>query len=165
MPQALIPAAIGGFDAKSITLTVGGNDILAILRFAVMHQTDPIAIAEFTRAALAQYVNNLTGILGRLKGFLPGVKIFVANQYTIPELESIAPGADQIIDAFNAVTHQVVGVFPSNVFEVDVFGAFINRRNLIQLERHGASSFEVHPTSVGHRVIAKAFEDVINEHK
>ena len=28
VPQALIPAAIGGFGAKYITLTVGGNDIL-----------------------------------------------------------------------------------------------------------------------------------------
>ena len=46
-----------------------------------------------------------------------------------------------------------------------MFGAFMDQTNLIQLERHGASSFEVHPTSVGHQVIAKAFEDVINEHK
>jgi lysophospholipase L1-like esterase len=165
VPQALIPVTVGGFGARYITLTVGGNDILAVLRFALTHQNDPLAIAAFTQTVLAQYTKNLTGILGQLRGSLPGVKIFVANQYTIPELDAIAPGVDQIIGAFNAATHQVVGVFPSNVFEVDVFGAFIGRQNLIQLERHGASLFEVHPTSVGHQVIAKAFEDVIDEHK
>jgi lysophospholipase L1-like esterase len=165
VPQALIPVAVGGFGAKYITLTAGGNDILAIVRFAATHQNDPFAIAAFAQTALAQYTKNLTGILGQLRGSLPGVKIFVANQYTIPELDSIAPGIDQIIGAFNIATHQVVGVFPSNVFEVDVFSAFIDRQNLIQLERHGASSFEVHPTSVGHQVIAKTFEDVIDEHK
>src|ERR1043166_9298847 len=34
VPQALIPFAEGGFHAQYITLTVGGNDLLAILRFA-----------------------------------------------------------------------------------------------------------------------------------
>ena len=165
VPQALIPAAIGGFGANYITLTVGGNDIVAILRFAVTHQNDPFAVAAFTQTVLAQYAKNLTGILGQLRGFLPGAKIFVANHYTIPELDSIAPGTDQIIGAFNSATHQVIGAFPSNVFEVDVFGAFIGKRNLIQLERHDVSSFEVHPTSVGHQVMAKAFADVIDEHK
>jgi lysophospholipase L1-like esterase len=160
VPQALIPVAIGGFGAQYITLTVGGNDILAIVRFAATHQHDPLAIAAFAQSALDQYSKNLTGILGQLRSFLPGVKIFVANQYTIPELDAIAPGIDQSIDAFNAATHQVVGMFP-DVFEVDVFGAFMDRTNLIQLERHGASLFEVHPTSVGHQVIAKAFADVI----
>lgn len=165
VPQALIPMAIGGFGAEYITLTVGGNDIIAVLRFAATHQNDPFAIAQFAQTAVAQYAKTLTGILGQLSAGLPGVKIFAANHYTIPELDSILPGTGQIIAAFNAATHQVVGAFPATVFEVDVFGAFIGRRNLLQLERHSASVFEVHPTSVGHQVMAKAFEDVIDEHK
>jgi lysophospholipase L1-like esterase len=165
VPQALIPVAIGGFGAKYITLTVGGNDILAVLRFAATHQNDPVAIALFAQAAVAQYADNLRDMFGQLRAGLPGVKIFVANHYTIPELDTILPGTDQIIAAFNAATHQQVAAVPANVFEVDVFGAFIGRRNLLQLERHGASVFEVHPTSVGHQVMAKAFEDVIDEYK
>ena len=93
VPQALIPVAIGGFGAQYITLTVGGNDILAIVRFAVTHQHDPLAIAAFAEAALARYSKNLTGILGQLRSFLPGVKIFVSNQYTIPGLDALAPAS------------------------------------------------------------------------
>lgn len=33
VPQAVMPFAIGGFNPKYITLTVGGNDLLAILAF------------------------------------------------------------------------------------------------------------------------------------
>ena len=165
VPQALIPDALGGFQAKYITLTVGGNDILAILRYAATHPpNDPSVIVVF-QAGLAQYTQNLGAILTQLRAGLPGVKIFVANQYTIPDLEAVAPGTSQIIGAFNNATQQVVSAFPGSAFLVDVYSAFLDRRNLIMTERHAASVFEVHPTSVGHRVMEKAFADVIDANK
>lgn len=165
VPQALIPAAAGGFGAKYITLTVGGLEIIAVLQFAVANPNNPAAVAAFAQATLASYAKNLTGILGQLSAGLPGVKIFVANHYTIPDLEALIPGSSQIIDAFNLATQQVVGTFPANAFLVDVYGAFIGRRNLIQLERPHATLFEVHPTTTGQQVMTRAFEDVIAENK
>jgi lysophospholipase L1-like esterase len=164
VPQALIPVAIGGFHAQYITLTVGGNDILSILRYAAAHPNDP-GVILFAQTTLAQYAQNLSLTLAQLIGGLPGVKIFVANQYTIPELDAIAPGTSQIINAFNATTQQVVGAFAGHAFLVDVYGAFLGRRNLLWLDRTGTLSLEVHPTSVGHRVMEQAFEDVIDANK
>ena len=164
VPQALIPFAVGGFRAQYITLTAGGNDILSILRYAAAHPGDP-TVAAFAQATLAQYSQNLAAILGQLRTWLPGVKIFVGNQYSIPDLETIAPGTEQIITAFNAATQQVVAGFPGTAYLVDVYSAFLGRRNLLWLERPGASLFEVHPTSVGHRVMEKAFSGVIDQYK
>jgi lysophospholipase L1-like esterase len=39
----------------------------------------------------------------------------------------------------------------------DVFTAFQGRNGLLLVERHGADGFEVHPTTAGYRVMAKAF--------
>ena len=164
VPQALIPFAIGGFRAKYITLTVGGNDILSILRYAAAHPGDP-TVPAFAQATLTQYSQNLAAILGQLRAGLPGVKIFVANQYSIPDLETVAPGTEQIITTFNVATRQIVASFAGTAYLVDVYGAFLGRRNLLWLERPGASIFEVHPTSVGHRVMEKAFSDVIDLYK
>jgi hypothetical protein len=45
---------------------------------------------------------------------------------------------------------------------VDIYSAFLGRRNLVMTERHGPSAFEVHPTSVGQRVMEAVFADVID---
>jgi len=163
VPQALIPLEIGGFRAQYITLTVGGNDLLSVVRYAVTHPND-LTVPVFAQATLTSYSQHLAGIIGQLSVGLPGVKVFVSNQYTIPDLESLLPGISQLVTAFNTSTAQVVATFP-NAYLVDVYGAFLGRRNLLDLERHGLSVTEVHPTSVGHRVIEKAFADVIDAHK
>jgi len=163
VPQALIPFAAGGFRAKYITLTVGGNDILAVVRYAAAHPNDP-GLTLVAQGAIAHYVQNLSGIIGQLLAGLPGVKIFVSNQYTVPDLDALVPGTSQLIAAFNAATQQVVSGSGSSVYLVDVYSAFLGRRNLLWSERSG-SPVEVHPTSVGQRVIEKAFEDVIDANK
>ncbi len=163
VPQALIPFALGGFAPQAVTLTVGGNDLLAVVRYAVAHPGDP-AVAAVAQAALNQYAQNLAAILGQLSAGLPGVTIFVSNQYTIPELAALLPAIDQLVSAFNATTAQIVGAFPA-AHLVDVYSAFLGRRNLVQLERPGATLVEVHPTAVGQRVIAQAFQAVIESVK
>src|SRR3954470_24070621 len=78
VPEAIIPFAIGGFHAKYITLTVGGNDILSIVRYAAAHPGSP-TVAQVAQATLGQYAVNLSATIGQLRAGLPGVKIFVAN--------------------------------------------------------------------------------------
>src|SRR3990172_9815276 len=58
VPQALIPLADGGFNPKYVTLTVGGNDLLAILRFAATHH-DPAETVQFANQVLGAYARNL----------------------------------------------------------------------------------------------------------
>ena len=160
VPQAIIPASDGGFNPAYVTLTVGGNDLLSILKFIATHQ-DPAEILQFATKVITQYGQNLGATLYQLSTALPNTKIFVANQYTIPEIAAIVPLTGPAIAALNGVVQQVVGQFPSNVYIVDVYSAFLGRSSLLLIERHGASQFETHLTSIGHRVMEQTFADVI----
>jgi len=164
VPQALIPFESGGFNPKYVTLTVGGNDLLSILKFASTHQ-NPADVFQFANQVLTGYAQNLGEILFELQTGLPGAKIFVANQYTIPDIQAVLPFTDQIISAFNSVVSQVVGQFAGNVYVVDVYQAFLGRNGLLLGQRNAASAFETHLTTTGHRVMAQAFADVIGQNK
>ena len=163
VPLALIPAARGGFQPQYITLSVTGNDLAAIYRFAITNPTPP-ALQLFTQQTLEAYGENLGAILTQLAVQLPGVKIFVSNQYSSPEVELLLPGASQVIADFNAATAAVVGAVPG-VYLVDVYEAFLGRNGLLLVERNGASPLEVHLTNAGHRAMADAFADVIAANK
>lgn len=165
VPQAVIPYALNGFNPAFITLTVGGDDLLTILNFALANPGDPSAVFAFAQQQIGLFAQNLTGILNALRNGLPAAKIFVSNQYTIPDIQTLLPVTDTVIDSFNGVVGQVVGLFPTNVYLVDVHAAFLGRHNLIEGERPNATVFEVHPTNAGHRVIEQAFAAVIAANK
>ena len=66
VPLALIAPAKGGFGAHYITLTVGGNDLLAILQFAATHP-DQNEVLQFAQQVLGGYAQNLGQILVKLE--------------------------------------------------------------------------------------------------
>ncbi len=140
-----VPQAVDVFKPSVITLTVGGNDLIAILNGA-----DPMA-------TLAEFQANLTEILWRLRTGLPQARIYMCNLYTIPEI----PGADQIVLPFNQIVAGVAAAFSVPV--ADVFSAFQGRTGLLLIERNGANPYEVHPTNAGYRAITKAYEEVIGK--
>lgn len=158
VPQAIAP---NGFNPEYVTLTVGGNDLLSILAFAES-DPNPNDILAFAQQTIAAFGQNLGAILATLRTHLPGAKVFVSNQYTLPGIQAALPVTDQVVDAFNSVVAQVVGQFPTNVYLVDVHSAFLGRNNLIEGDHANISPLEVHPTNAGHRVIEKAFADVIS---
>lgn len=138
-----VPQAIEAFQPDVITITVGGNDLLAILNGA-----DPALV-------LGNFQTNLVQILGELRAALPTTRIYISNLYTIPDI----PGADTVVPIFNSI---VLGV--ANAYSVpvaDVYSAFLGKDGLLLITRHGADQFQVHPTNAGHRVIEQAFEAVI----
>jgi len=131
------------FQPDAITLNVGGNDLLTILSGA-----DP-------QVVLATFQSNLAQILGTLQACAPDARIYVANQYAIPEI----PGTDPLIDALNAIIGGVAGAL--NVPVADVHTAFAGGSGLLLIERHGADQFQVHPTNAGYGVIYSAFRAAI----
>ena len=164
VPLATLPDPYG-FRPQYITLTVGGNDLLSIL-YCLQNPTCAPDVQTVAGAALAAYAANLTQILAQLKGELPDAKVFVSNQYPMPQIEAIVPMATDVIAAFNGITAQVVGAFgPAGVYLVDVHTAFLGRNNLVEGERGQTSIFEVHPTNAGQRVIERAFAEVIAANK
>ena len=131
------------FRPDVITLNVGGNDLLTIL-----NGVDPMVV-------LGTFQANLTQILDALKACVPDARIYVGNQYGIPEIA----GTDALIIALNGIIAGVAALFDVPV--ADVHTAFDGRTGLLLIERHGADQFQVHPTNAGYRVIADAFEAVI----
>jgi lysophospholipase L1-like esterase len=164
VPQALIPASRGGFVPQYITLTVGGNDIAAIRTFLATNP-DPLVLQAFIAQTLASYSSHLMAILQQLVVALPTAKIFVGNQYSVPELEALFAGGPEVLEIFNQTTAGVVAAFQGHAYLVDVHAAFLDRNGLLLIERRGASQFEVHLTNAGHRAMAKAFAEVIEENK
>ena len=140
-----VPQAVEAFGPTVITLTVGGNDL-----FAILNGADPNVV-------LSNFQNNLIQILGTLRSALPNARIYIGNLYTISKI----PGADTIVPIINQIISNVAGFYAVPV--ADVYSAFIGRKGLLLIERHGANELEVHPTNAGHRVIAKAFQAVIEQ--
>lgn len=142
--QYQVPQAVKRFQPHVITITVGGNDLLAIIEGAV-----PAVV-------LAQFQNNLTAILASLYAGLPDSEIIVGNLYSVSEI----PGADEVIPFFNQIVAGVSASFGAKV--ADVFSEFDGRNGLLLIDRHGAGVFEVHPTNAGYNAMADAFETAFN---
>ena len=138
-----VPLAINPFVPTVITITVGGNDLAAILGGA-----DPTTV-------LLNFQANLTAIFSQLQSGLPTAQIYINNLYDIPEI----PQARPVVQAFNQIVEGVAGAFSVPV--ADVFSAFEGRRGLLLIQRHGADQFEVHPSNAGHRAMANAFKAVV----
>jgi lysophospholipase L1-like esterase len=141
-------ATQSGFAPQVITMTVGGNDLLAILAGA-----DPGAV-------LAAFQGNLYSILAQLCQGLPVARIYVGNLYVIQDFPvSTAPA----VLAFNQVVEGVTAFANASACSgrakvADVHKAFSGpQAGLLLLHRNGAGPFEVHPTNAGHRAMAAAF--------
>jgi len=142
-----VPQAITLFRPHVVTLSVGGNDVLAILTPG----SDPQQI-------LQQFATNLGLILCGLRQALPQSRIYVHNLYDIPEITGAIPGGLQAVLTANLIIADVAMTCGASV--ADVYSAFSGRTGLLLVERNGAGDFEVHPTNAGHRAIAAAFEAV-----
>ena len=155
VPQAqLFFDQTGKSYKKVVTITVGGNDALALL--------DPSGNINLGQVPgmIQAYGNNLAAIFGSLVAANPDVRIYVGNLYD-PKLP--IPGADLLIAAMNQATATVAGFFPANVTLVDVHTTFDGRSGLLLVERKGAG-FNIHPTDAGYRVMTNTFADAIASH-
>jgi len=143
-----VPAATQIFLPHVITMTVGGNDLLAILGGA-----NPTQVLQAFQA-------NLAATLTLICTTLPATRIYVANLYEIREFPiDTAP----VVAAFNQTVEGVVGfangtVCHDKVKVADVHAQFTGaQQGLLLINRNNAGQFEVHPTNAGHRAMAQAF--------
>lgn len=143
-----VPQATQIFQPNVITMTVGGNDLLAILSGANPGQV------------LQTFQNNLGAILMRLCTQLPTVRVYVANLYSIRDFP--VP-TDAAVDGFNQIVTGMVG-YANGSFcggrakVADVHSAFAGaQQGLLLVNRNNAGQFEVHPTNAGYRAMAQAF--------
>ena len=143
-----VPAATQIFQPHVITMTVGGNDLLAILGGA-----NPTQVLQTFQA-------NLAASLTLLCATLPATRIYVANLYEIREFP-IDTGP--VVEAFNLTVEGVVGfanatICGGKVKVADVHAQFTgSQQGLLLINRNNAGQFEVHPTNAGYRAMAQAF--------
>ncbi len=144
-------ATSGDFPPDVVTMTVGGNDVLAILQGA-----DP-------QQAVYEFQGNFASILYQLCAALPDTRIYVGNLYSI---QNFPVPTDPVIQAFNQVVGGVAafmngaGPCGGRVKVADVYSAFSgSQEGLLLVNRHGASPFQPHPTNAGYRAMEKAFLD------
>jgi len=138
-----VPQAVDKFRPTTITMSVGGNDLL------------PLRDGAELRQVLHAFRTNLCQILQRLRSGLPEAKIYLNNLYSIPGI----PETGVIVPILNRLISRVARAFDVPV--ADVYSAFQGKGGLLCIERDGAPRDEVHPTNAGYRVMAQAFEEVV----
>ena len=138
-----VPLAVNKFRPTTITISVGGNDLLPLLNGVGLHQV------------LDTFRTNLDQILQRLRSGLPEAKIYLNNLYSIPGI----PETGVIVPVLNRLISRVARSYDVPV--ADVYSAFRGKVGLLGIEHEGAPRNEVHPTNAGYRVMAQAFEEVV----
>jgi lysophospholipase L1-like esterase len=138
-----VPLAVNKFRPTTITISVGGNDLL------------PLRDGAELRQVLHTFRTNLGQILQRLRSGLPEAKIYLNNLYSIPGI----PETVVIVPILNRLISRVARAFDVPV--ADVYSAFRGKGGLLGIEHNGAPRDEVHPTNAGYRVMAHAFEEVV----
>jgi len=169
LPQAMI------FGPDVVTLTVGGNDLTPLFDLITTLPPD-----EF-QLALQNVVSTLAGNIGAtLLGLCAAtpdepVGVYVGNLYSLPIDEELGlePGTiDGLVQLVNsAIADTVAGVQAVAMAEglqcttdvADIYGEFYGETGLLLIERQGSEPLQIHPTNAGHRAIAEAFKQVIEQ--
>jgi GDSL-like Lipase/Acylhydrolase family len=153
-----------------VTITAGANDFLR-------GDTDILGIAGRVAGAINLLLNNgsvvagaavLDPITGQPCRALTNVTVLVSNYYSIPhpdpavfqQLDAALRGFDQALRYWLQFVHVPQG---ATVALVDLYTASLGRHGLVTGLRGGSVDFDIHPTSLGHRFIARQFETVWRE--
>ena len=144
---------VSRFKPDVITMTFGGNDLLAIIE----QGADPVQV-------IGQFGNNLFNVLMQLCTQAKQPRIFMGNLYDIPLPH---PDVPAVIAGYNQTLAQVAALasamFQCQVGIADVHTAFSGRSGLLNIERNGAKWDEIHPTNAGYQAMTQAFIDAINQ--
>lgn len=146
-------------EADLITITIGGNDLLPLIRSGEVPQ-DLTAQVE---ALLKSYAANLGGALSDLREINPNARIVVADQYQpVPALKAGAQYAtlNQAAAAYTSTLDQVIAAQNAeggHVEAVNVVSLFAGRETQMTHIMRG----DIHPNQVGYEAIAKTFAEKI----
>lgn len=154
-----------------VTITGGANDFFR-------GDLDIFSIAQRMVESINRLLNNnrptagapvLDPVTQRPCRALEGVTILVSNYYAIPHPDpAIAAQFDQALRGFDQALRfwlQHLQVPPgSRVAVVDLYSATLGRTGLVRGfgKRGTAANYDIHPTNLGHLVIAKEFADAWN---
>ena len=169
LPQAQL------FGPDVVTLTVGGNDLVPL--FDLVATLPPDEFQQAVEQVVTTLASNIGATLVGLCATTPDepVSIYVGNLYALPvddelglppgTIDALVRGVNDAISAsVSAAQATATGMgWKCHLALADIYSAFYGRTGLLLIERQGAEPFQIHPTNAGHRVIADAFKQVIEE--
>lgn len=156
-----------------VTITAGANDF-------IRGDRNILGIASRVAESINVLLNNGTALVSSPVldpatntpcPRLTNVTILVSNYYQIPipvaavdlQFDAALRGFDQALRYLLQFVQIPAG---SKVGYVDLYAASEGREGLVLIERRlgftGPFDFEIHPTNLGHRVIAEEFQKVFN---
>lgn len=146
-------------DADVITITIGGNDLLPLIRSGEV----PPDLAAQVETLLKAYASNLGNVLSDLREINPDARIVVADQYQpVPAIKAGAQYATltQAAAAYTSTLNQVMtaqNAEGGHVEAVNVVPLFTGRETQMTHIMRG----DIHPNQVGYEAIAKTFSEKI----
>lgn len=165
-----IQAALAKADV--MTLTVGGNDVMAVIR----NNLSNLKLSQFKKAQKT-YQKRLRAIIERARQERPDLPIYVLGIYNpfylnFPEMTEM----QLVIDNWNASTEAVVDEYDGVYFVPinDLLYKGIDGQGGIVSEEQGQTSiinnalFEqdnFHPNTIGYRLMANAVQEAIDDTK
>ncbi|OWA35124.1 hypothetical protein B9G55_10590 [Saccharibacillus sp. O16] len=146
-------------DADLITITIGGNDLLPLIRSGEVPQD----LNTQVEALLKSYATNLGAVLSDLKEINPNARIVIADQYQpVPAVKAGAQYAalSQAAAAYTTTLNQVIAAQNAqggHAEAVNLVALFAGRETQMTHIMRG----DIHPNQVGYEAIAKAFAEKI----
>lgn len=156
--------------ADLMTLTVGGNDVMAVIRRHLAN----LNISQFDKAQVG-YQKNLRAIIELARQDNPDLPIYILGIYNpfylnFPDMTEM----QLVIDDWNAATQEVASSYHQVYFVPinDLLYKGIDGQGGIVSEGQGQTNivnnalFEqdhFHPNIIGYRLMAKAVEEVIDD--
>ena len=153
-----LPWALGAMDGKDvafITISVGGNDLAALIPNPACVE-DPLPASCPLDATLATVAGRLDTLMSRLRAAnasAPIVLLAYPNLFSGTRHPFEAP-AGRVLPRLDAVIRSVASKYPHTAV-ADPSAAFAGRGG--QLTHVLDTPFDPHPNDAGHRVIADAF--------
>lgn len=154
-------------QADLMTLTVGGNDVLAVIRKNLTNLT----LEDFDKAS-KKYQKRLREIISLSRQDNPNLPIYILGIYnpfflSFPDMTEM----QEVIDNWNARTQEVVAEFDL-VYFVEINEIIYQGFEDENLPENDSSYNNVlyeqdrfHPNLLGYRLMANAVEEVINDTK
>jgi lysophospholipase L1-like esterase len=141
-------------QASVITITIGGNDLLQLLRQESLTQRGILA-------AIEEFERNLEQVLTSIRSVNPHVRVYVMDLYLpYDEDHPLHPLGKVTIPVFNQSVKKQLDKDP-NAYLVSVYDVFLGRGSkLTHIDRN-----DIHPNDDGYTLIFETFKAALEEMK
>jgi len=153
MNAELDALAAAGHSVDLVTMTLGSNDLFALVGYATANNLNP---ADLLPGALQNISNNLAAIFSVLEAKAPSARIDVLGTYNPLPADPLYAGA---VAALNLTVEQTILGFSanahvSNLHFIDVAPLFVGRETELTYIASLTDPGNVHPTPEGYSLMA-----------